>query len=636
MSTLKPYAYATLSALALLGGVLFLALVVFSGDDGVESGPRLTGTSPGANSGTTEVEDRDPDLATPSPPVATNTEPGKPPAVDDGDDDTEEDEEPPPLPAGGSEVVVGVEDSSGNPLARSVVTLRSGRAADRQETDTGGEAAFRDLATGVYSLVLEAPERPTLSSASPLSLEEGESRRVTLQVGDYDLSISGRVINQDGEPVEGLEVVALRYFFESSDEALVPGNQSDQSAHTDAEGYYDVGGLEDGEYEIKTVVTRRYASVKTVVRAGVDSANLVVAESRELRVSGSVTGDDGKPLSGVRVVTVGQSSRATRTDADGNYELSLQVTGDRRAYTVRFRLDGFKDFHASLKGQEIEGEEEIEVDAELVPVGGTVLVTGVVRTNGGEPVVGETVNMHSQNLKSRYKAVTDDEGHFSWEDVQTASDYRVWVRPEGPYKDYTRKATRVAEEVALEIVLGSLGTGRLTGRMVDAEDAPVPRFSLWVRSSKASSKVLRVTGDDDGLFSLDGIPEGKLIFESRSQPRLNVSGITMKSGSETDVELVVDWGVYNVSGRVLDESGASIAGAQVYLSWTYRRDGVRSGSTRKTVSDDSGAFQFTQLGRGLHKVNATASGYRSSQTSYDIGGEPSNEELELRLEEVSR
>lgn len=62
-----------------------------------------------------------------------------------------------------------------------------------------------------------------------------------------------------------------------------------------------------------------------------------VAFAQERRISGRVTGADGKPLAGVTIVVQG-SNTATQTDADGNYSLSVP-TGK----VIIFRSVGFAD-----------------------------------------------------------------------------------------------------------------------------------------------------------------------------------------------------------------------------------------------------------------------------------------------------
>ncbi|MDF2515418.1 MAG: SusC/RagA family TonB-linked outer membrane protein [Sphingobacterium sp.] len=62
-----------------------------------------------------------------------------------------------------------------------------------------------------------------------------------------------------------------------------------------------------------------------------------VAFAQERKISGRVTGADGKPLAGVTIVVQG-SNTATQTDADGNYSLSVP-TGK----VIIFRSVGFAD-----------------------------------------------------------------------------------------------------------------------------------------------------------------------------------------------------------------------------------------------------------------------------------------------------
>ena len=115
---------------------------------------------------------------------------------------------------------------------------------------------------------------------------------------------------------------------------------------------------------------------------------------------------------------------------------------------------------------------------------------------------------------------------------------------------------------------------------------------------------------------------------------LEVNGITLGQSDLRDVELVLDWGLHTLVGSVLDEDGRPIAGAQVSLSWSQRDGNTTSRSLRRGLTDDQGRFQFSQLGAGVHRLDANASGYAPLQISYDVGREGS--ETELRMEVARR
>ncbi|ULT27006.1 TonB-dependent receptor plug domain-containing protein [Sphingobacterium sp. E70] len=99
-----------------------------------------------------------------------------------------------------------------------------------------------------------------------------------------------------------------------------------------------------------------------------------VAFAQEKKVSGRVTGADGKPLAGVTIVVQG-STTATQTDANGNYSLSVP-TGK----VIVFRSVGFADKTIIVK----EGQSAFNVtlsNSENALEEVIVTAQGITRTN---------------------------------------------------------------------------------------------------------------------------------------------------------------------------------------------------------------------------------------------------------------
>jgi hypothetical protein len=175
----------------------------------------------------------------------------------------------------------------------------------------------------------------------------------------------------------------------------------------------------------------------------------------------------------------------------------------------------------------------------LEPVQELVEVSGTVLSNKGKPVPGETVQFYSEAARQRYSAVSDRNGAFWIDEVETSSDYLLAVHPRDKWRDFTRHGVEIALGGAdLEVVLEPLNLGSLTGQMVDPTGQPVPQFSLWLRNPGALNQpALLVTGDGQGYFRVDEIEAGALIFETRSSPLYRISGIHLSAGEKKDVRL---------------------------------------------------------------------------------------------------
>jgi len=123
-----------------------------------------------------------------------------------------------------------------------------------------------------------------------------------------------------------------------------------------------------------------------------------------------------------------------------------------------------------------------------VPTTPVVEISGIVTTERGDPIAGETVHLRSKLLNAEQRVETDEYGEFVVSDVDLASDYYLWIHPKDTYTDFSQELADLSPPgLALEIVLEPLPTGWLTGWMVDAEEQPIREASLWVWSDQASA-----------------------------------------------------------------------------------------------------------------------------------------------------
>lgn len=532
------------------------------------------------------------------------------------------------LPRGDARIVFVVQDASGRPqpgVRLHLTSLKSGGGALRIETGSRGEAAFRDLAAGAYRYMADASNGAEPISDS-LRLEAGERKRLILRQAGSDLSITGRVRNQQGKPVAGILVSLKPHRFASAVSGAGTRNQSDRSAVSDATGKFDFGGLQDGEYEVVSTAMGAYLSTRMVVQSGANSVDLILEAG--LRVSGTVTDASGEPLDRVWVGLDARRDRSTMTDADGKYVLRLDSALAATDSRIRFSLRGYEvERHALPTAAENGGQ----LNAELRPVEDAVSVTGVVESEQGQPIALATVVLKSQELSTQYQTLSDQDGAFSFSDAKAGRGYTLRVFPKGLYLDYNRQQITIPEDgLSLEIVLKSLETGRLVGRMIDEQDNPVAGFRMWVMASGATQGALPITSDRRGYFELAEAPAGSIIFDTRSSPRLSVRGIDLPAGGDRDVVLVLDWGKEELTGEVLGERGEAIAGAEVSLSWSDANGKVVSTSRRTTRTNPDGSFRFQQLGPGEHRLKVQAEGYRRIEERQDVGGYAAT--MEIRLE----
>jgi len=116
-----------------------------------------------------------------------------------------------------------------------------------------------------------------------------------------------------------------------------------------------------------------------------------VAFAQEKKVSGRVTGADGKPLVGVTIAVQG-SNQATQTDANGNYSFSVP-TGK----VIIFRSVGFSDKTLIVK----EGQSSFNVTLEDSNQNLNEVVVTAYGVQKKEAITGSVVSVTSKDIEKR-------------------------------------------------------------------------------------------------------------------------------------------------------------------------------------------------------------------------------------------
>jgi hypothetical protein len=509
------------------------------------------------------------------------------------------------------------------------------RVASLGREDTDRAAAGADPQTDEQRASQDQNQRnaePENRSEEPAEEKtEEESENALEDQLDTNLWISGRVLNEVGEPLAGIGVIAraLR-LFQLDEGSVIPPSLREQYTWSGANGTYRFDQLADGEYLVGTAATDQGSTAQITVRAGVDFADLVVAQRV---LYGVIRSTGGEPLGGVRARPLISGAQPKLSNEDGGYELRLTLPGTSRKVFIRFEREGYHTQQLEIGEADWSGGVSLPRDVAMEPVEALAVVTGNVQNVYGQPVAGESVHLYSPDRKKSYQAVTDQEGEFTIPRVQAAESYQFWMKPKGPYRDYITEEFQVTGEgLRLEVALEPLDLGsRLSGQMVDADGNPIPYFTLLLRSQDAWHKTRQVTGDGQGAFFAEGVPEGELVFETRSMPRFTVRGVHLGQSTEKHVQVVLDWGPFELEGVVVDRDDNPVSAPDVLLSWTHDHNGTRSSSSRKTASDTNGHFLFTGLGPGRHTLRVNASGFKSTWLYPEVGYEANA--LVVRLEE---
>ncbi len=443
---------------------------------------------------------------------------------------------------------------------------------------------------------------------------EGKSR------DQFSPSIAGRVLDETGQPVSWMEISA-EFLTLSQGSQITWGRGVAARARSDQSGAYRFDQLPEGEYRLRTMATDLYLPTEIIVRTGVDSADLIVSGERQLSVQGLVKDIKGKSLEGVRVVSEQTPSREASTDHSGAYTLQIPVSRSIRNYVLRFQLTGYREEVRRLNESQIYSQSTVQLDASLSPIKTLAVVAGRVMNREGALLGGEAVSLLGP---SRYQAVTNHAGEFVMADVEAGQSYKLQVPSLSPYRAYVKQVQVGPEGLWLDVVVerGPPESSFLSGRMLDTAGNPLPHFSLLLQSFNPEAPApIEVISDDTGRYAIDEVPLGRLSFTTRSQPRFLIRGINLPEGGAQNVDLILDWGGYEVVGQVRDREGRPVAGSRVVLFWSYQNNGVQSLSEREASSDSNGFFRFARVGPGVHSIRVSVPGFQSAQLQHNVGGD---------------
>lgn len=270
---------------------------------------------------------------------------------------------------------------TGQPLRKAQVRIFAGEIRENRmaTTDENGAYEFKEVRAGRYTIsaskgnyvsVSYGQQRPT-DAPKPLEILDNQTvERVdlTLQRGAV---ITGRVVDEFGEPMSDVQIAAQRYQFIQGQRRLVPFGGS---ASTNDIGEFRLFGVAPGQYYLsatwrnstgfnpnspdgnpseRTAYAPTYfpgtlnanEAQRITLTAGRELNDLVMVLKpvRASRVTGTATGSDGKPLSPAFVMVMsaegafGGPAGTAQVRPDGTFTVTGLAPG---SYTLRAQRMG--------------------------------------------------------------------------------------------------------------------------------------------------------------------------------------------------------------------------------------------------------------------------------------------------------
>ncbi len=495
-----------------------------------------------------------------------------------------------PLPG----VEIHVAEPSPVPLPASLLLMRL--AGDAPAAITAGDGRFvvADRRPGERLDLVVAGEDYVARIVAGIVAPPEEPLRVVLQQASR---VSGRVVDERGEPVAGARVQARPEGLAGSGGGRMPSFNRVRSA---ADGGFELLDVEPGKVtlaaEAEGFQETRLSGLEAPAGGELSDVELVLRSGAVVR--GAVLDAAGAPVAGarVRIAATGGAGRSggfTVADGDGRFELSSVGLG---RWTLTARVEDGRQ--ASKSVDVIAGVQTVELR-----FAGGAEVSGRILGADGTGLAGARVLLDA-NPRGGYRSLVSETtsgagGGFVFKDVAAGS-YRLMAFKEG-YADHQRLTpveVGTGPVEGLEILMGQGGTVR--GRILGLEFDDLAKVE--VRAGGQSGKV-----DFEGGYTVEKLPLGEVMVMAEipgSGRQVMKLVLLEEEAGEAILDLEFGSG-YTLTGIVVT-GDEPVAGAAVHLS------GATVRASGRGATDARGRFRIEGLEAG---------GYQLWVRSYDTGVE---------------
>jgi hypothetical protein len=466
-------------------------------------------------------------------------------------------------------------------------------ASYSESTDNEGKFVFEDVPAGRYLLSAEKAgfvttrygARSSTSPGTQLTLTAGtELKGLAVKMTPQGV-VAGKVMDQDGDPVNGVQVQVMRYAYARGRKQLQPtGN-----GQTNDLGEYRIGNLAPGRYYLSA--SDRRAQVFTQERAGrngggqegniltyypngTDASNAVPVD---VAAGGELRGIDIRLLR-ARVYTV----RGKAADASGMPVMAMVAFVKKEdSGNLATALGG-----GGLNQLRPDGTFEFR---NIVPGTYVLQVLQVMAVNGNTPA----------NLTGRVEVTVAD------------ANIDNLVLPLGAGPAITGTVKLEDGDIAALLKPAQTSAGG------NAAAAFPLRFSITLNEAEGINiGTPSAPVKDDGTFQFNSVGNSKYVLNANQLPQgtylksarfggqdVTHAPIDTTSGAGGMLDIVLSSKAAEVAGSVQNDKGEALAGVIVTL-WPKTPDASLTGGARPGFTDQNGGFKFQGLAPGEYYVAA--------------------------------
>lgn len=528
-------------------------------------------------------------------------------------------------PTGTASITGRVVSAEGAPLRRTQVQLAGAGVTGRTAvTDSEGRYVFAGLPAGRYSLRairsgyinISYGQRSPTEPTKPIELADGQALSGIDIVVPRGSAITGRVVDEFGEPVVQAQVQALRYQYQPSGERVLqpaPGI----AGQTDDLGQFRIYGLQPGEYVVSATSRNQFANTVfspdgRVVFDGFTGAasdqgpegyaptyypgtpnpaeaqalalglgqelsvQLQLVPARLAQVSGNVYDSQGRPVTGSMVMLrsaaniAGGANRSSNTGGDGAFNITNVAPGDYfldvrprpQPANAPVQVDGKTVRSDAQRGNNADPQEQ-EFASVPINVGGDVTGLRIVTGKGA------TIS-----------------GRVTFEGTPPAAGMRIRVVPQAadPNRSIGLPAARNAQDDGFVGPDGSFELSRVTG----------PVFLRVTLNNANGSQAPQINYMTKSVI-VDGVDVADTPFDPT------------RRGHVANVTLVLTDKVTDISGVVTDGKGTPLESSTVLIVAEDLPAGVSPQRFQRILqSDRQGKFSVRGMPAGRYVAIAAS------------------------------
>lgn len=469
---------------------------------------------------------------------------------------------------------------SGEPLRKAGVTLMRMEARGNTNppatttTNSEGKFAMKNIEPGRYRIMAQrngfvnsefgmpSGNRPTAS----LTLEKGQTARdVEIKLTPHSV-VTGRIIDEDGDPVTQASVALIRHRYFQGRKMQMPMGH----AQSNDLGEYRMFGVPPGRYYVSVSASRNYLNfgvdrsaarqpeeanasatyypstteiqsatqISVPLGGTVQGIDIRLRKERVFRVKGKVTGFPAgargggmvnlvRRDGGADVMTMGRDSMASWRAPGGEFEMPGVRPGSYFVRAMYYEPD-----------QQLSGSATVEVtDGDVEGVGVMLTqgleIAGSVRAEGGQAIDLEALSVRVESRTNRFMMMGNTTGRvkasgaFSINRVNADHyDLRLTGQPAEYYVKSIRTTDRDVLESGLDLQSGVSASGveitlsaaaaRLEGSVTDSKGNPAKGAAVVLKpkSGKAweLAQMRPVISDQYGKFRQEGLAPGEYLL----------------------------------------------------------------------------------------------------------------------------